>query len=133
MHLDSYALVELLFLVFNIILGWPWTKPYDFGAIHYNASPPWSTITLYGYDDVSFAEMNMNWIPVITVFVIIVFFGTGKEAVNSYRRYLLAVGLGRLFPKLHEEYDPDKRQATSNPTSWGTQNSDKFSHATATW
>ncbi|KAI1021249.1 hypothetical protein LB505_000088 [Fusarium chuoi] len=31
-----------------------------------------------------------------------------KDAMNSYRRGLLCLGFGCLFPKLHEEYDPDR-------------------------
>jgi len=122
--LVPYAPVELLFLIFNILEGWPWTKPYDFYQIHYGGQPPWDTITLFRYDEVSFAEMNMNWIPVITVIVIFLFFGTGKEAINTYRRYLLAVGLGRVIPGLKTEYDPDRRE-NNTTRSWGSQSSEK--------
>ncbi len=131
--LVPYAPVELLFLIFNVILGWPWMKPYDFKAIHYAANPAWSSITLFDYDSVSFAEMNMNWIPVITALVIFFFFGTGKDAINTYRKYLLAIGLGRLFPALRQEYDPDRRTVDGHPPSWGTQHSQQAQETAAVW
>jgi hypothetical protein len=40
-----------------------------------------------------------------------------KEAMNIYRKTLLAFGFGSCFPGLKEEYDPDRRKLTSGASS----------------
>ena len=45
-----------------------------------------------------------RWIWLSCGFVVLVFFGLGRDAVNMYRKNLLAVGLGKLFPCLRLEY-----------------------------
>lgn len=117
--LVPYAPVELLYFGNNISEGWPWTKPYNFNQIHYGLDPfPWDTINFVPGYEVSFALVNVNYIPIITVIPIFWCFGMTKEAVNTYRKLLLAIGLGRAFPRLHEEYDPDRTRNTGSSISW---------------
>lgn len=75
-------------------------SPYDWSAIH---GPHWSDIvkipsggTVY-YDE---------WIHIAVGFAVFIFFGLGKEAVNSYRDWLLKAGAGKIFPSLHRRSPP---------------------------
>lgn len=45
-----------------------------------------------------------RWIWLSCGFVVFVFLGLGRDAVNMYRKNLLAMGLGRCFPSLEEEF-----------------------------
>jgi pheromone a factor receptor len=110
--------VQLLFLVYNVsAFGHP-MKSYNYSQIHFGKNPyPFNFVSFTTSDRVGFIEMNVNYMSVITVIPLFWFFGATKEAINMYREYLLTVGLGRFFPKLHQEYDPDRTQ-TSN-RSWG--------------
>lgn len=105
--------IELLFLAYNLLsLNLP-LKPYDFYQIHHGNNPfPFEFISFTTSDLVGFVDLNSNYMPVITVIPLFWFFGTTKEAINIYREYLLALGLGRWFPKLHDEYDPDRSSST---------------------
>lgn len=49
----------------------------------------------------------MCYLSIATTIPIFIFFGMTKDAMNSYRVVLLFFGLGKVFPQLHEEYDPD--------------------------
>ena len=57
--------------------------------------------------------MNICYVPIITAIPIFVFFGMTKDAMNCYRVILLYVGLGKAFPSLYEEYNPDSRALAS--------------------
>lgn len=116
-----YAPIEAVFCAFNIMMGWPWNSPSSFHYVHFAGLVPWNSIYIMSYENVSFGEMNSSWIPIITAFVIFAFFGTSKEGINTYRRCLVFFGLGRLFPKLRQEYDPDRTRVGSSRFSEGTQ------------
>lgn len=45
-----------------------------------------------------------RWIWLSGGFIVFAFFGFGKDAINMYRTGLLALGLGRVFPSLRQEY-----------------------------
>ncbi|KAL1889361.1 a-factor receptor [Sporothrix stenoceras] len=106
--LVPYTPIITAFCSVNLIEGWPWNFPSDFNTVHYHGPVPYNSISVLSYTDLSFLSLNMSWIPVVSAFIAFVFFGTSKEAINIYREYLLAVGLGRLFPVLQEVYDPDR-------------------------
>jgi pheromone a factor receptor len=43
-----------------------------------------------------------RWILSASAFLVFIFFGLGRDATEMYRGWLLAIGLGRIFPSLHE-------------------------------
>ncbi|CAK7273739.1 a-factor receptor [Sporothrix epigloea] len=106
--LVPYTPVTAAFAAVDIMEGWPWTYPSSFRKVHIDGPVPYNSISILGVQDLSFITLNMSWIPVVSAFVAFVFFGTSKEAINIYREYLLAIGLGHVFPRLHEVYDPDR-------------------------
>ena len=109
--LAPYAAVQMAFLVFNLMLGWPWQTPLTLYSAQND--PRWSIIVPLLYDDVTFVEMNMSWIHVLIAAVIFLWYGTGDEAMSSYRGYLRALGLGRLSPRLGRDHDPSESSAAS--------------------
>jgi pheromone a factor receptor len=48
--------------------------------------------------------MYDRWIWLSCGFLVFVFFGFGKDAVNMYRTGLLAIGMGKIFPALRHDY-----------------------------
>lgn len=119
--LVPYTPISIAFFAIHIIDGWPWNYPSSFDAVHVHGLVPWNSIVVLGYADVGFIIMNFSWIPVVSAFIAFVFFGTSKEAINTYRTYLLALGLGRIFPKLREAYDPDRSPLDSTSSTAATQ------------
>lgn len=105
--------VQFLFLVWNVLsLDFP-LKPYDFNQIHHGQNPyPFGFISFTTSDRMGFIDLNNNYPAIISVAPLFWFFGVTKEAINMYREGLLRLGLGRWFPKLHEEYDPDRSRST---------------------
>jgi pheromone a factor receptor len=116
-----YFPIEMLFLYSNIMNGLHNLQPYNFAKTH--NSPSFTRITYSSYAETDFVEMNHNYIAILTVIPIFWFFGVTKEAVNTYRVYGLALGLGKWFPKLHDEYDPDRTRTgpSTRSWSWGAQ------------
>lgn len=112
--LIPFVPIQLLFLYYNLLaLNLP-LKPYDFKQIHYGNNPyPFNFISFSTSDTIGFIELNRNYVAIITVVPIFWFFGLTKEAINTYRQYLLALGLGKWFPNLNEEYDPDRTGRSS--------------------
>ena len=45
-----------------------------------------------------------RWIWLSCGLLVFVFFGFGKDAINMYRTGLLAIGMGRIFPILRQDY-----------------------------
>ena len=101
--------IQFMFLAYNLVsLNYP-VQSYDFARIHSGQNPyPFTLVSFTTSDQVSFIDLNNNYISTITAVPIFWFFGATKEAINTYRSYLLSIGFGRFFPGLHEEYDPDR-------------------------
>ncbi|KAK7430082.1 hypothetical protein QQZ08_003473 [Neonectria magnoliae] len=100
--------VVIILAMLNIRHASP-LKPYDYDAIHNPIFPyPWNTITYLPSNQLEFAFINNCYIPILSAVPVFVFFGMTKNAMNSYRRGCLHLGLGWFFPMLHEEYDPDR-------------------------
>ncbi|OTA08536.1 hypothetical protein A9Z42_0002400 [Trichoderma parareesei] len=113
--LTPFLPIVLALAVLNIILVHP-LQPFDFHAIH-NHGPgeiPWNAVVYLPSTSISWAYMNICYIPIVTAVPIFAFFGMTKDAMNCYRLVLLSVGLGKLFPRLHEEYNPDSRAMASS-------------------
>lgn len=84
-------------------------KPFDYKAIHEYSFPfPWNTIVYLPSNNIGFAYMNIGYISILSALPVFIFFGMTKDAMNSYRRGLLMFGLGIIFPRLYQEYDPDR-------------------------
>ncbi|KAF7563820.1 hypothetical protein G7046_g288 [Stylonectria norvegica] len=106
--LTPFLPIVITLAVLNILDATPLT-PFDYDTIHNHPFPfKWNTIVYLPSNTVGFAYMNICYIPILSAVPIFIFFGMTKDAMNSYRRGLLKVGLGHVFPGLNEEYDPDR-------------------------
>lgn len=59
-----------------------------------------------------------RWIWLSCGFLVFVFFGFGKDAINIYRTGLLAIGMGRIFPILRQDY---RGSITATISSYGSK------------
>ncbi|KAH8128648.1 hypothetical protein FP744_10008470 [Trichoderma asperellum] len=89
--------------------------PFDFNAIHHHGPDeiPWDTIIYLTSSEIHWSYMNMCYLPIVSTVPIFIFFGMTKDAMNCYRVVLLYLGLGKVFPRLYEEYNPDARVLAS--------------------
>jgi pheromone a factor receptor len=116
--LIPYLPLTIYFSIDNLISSLP-LRAYNFSAAHNPET--WWLVPPVTSDQVGFAFQNVAYIPILTAIPIFWFFGLTKDAVNTYRRYLLVVGVGRLFPRLYQEYDPDARlYATGSSSKWSS-------------
>ena len=109
--------------------------PYSWAAVH---GPDWSTIEFVPADGVIPFD---RWIMIASGFIIFPFFGLGQDAQIMYRKWLLKLGFGKIFPRLYREsptghspHSPTssnansvgsrvrlffhRKQSTGNPFSW---------------
>ncbi|OAA48139.1 a-pheromone receptor PreA [Beauveria brongniartii RCEF 3172] len=94
-------------------------RPFNFNEIHHpKTSLPWETIIFIPSRFNDFGSLNNGYISIFTAVPIFLFFGMTKDAINSYRIVVLYFGLGKIWPNLHNEYDPD-RSATQTASSSG--------------
>ncbi|ROT38797.1 hypothetical protein SODALDRAFT_277871 [Sodiomyces alkalinus F11] len=100
-------------------------EPFDYHRVRNdeNAPYPWNSILLRPSSEINFAFMNNKFISIATAFLVFFLFGATIDARSTYRRYLLAMGFGKLFPRLHEpSYRAAGMNSISNPnTSWATR------------
>src|SRR5690606_14925622 len=101
--LVPYFPVVVTIFVTNIRMMGP-LNPYRYEDAHHSM---WDYIVLMPSTTMNFPLLNQGWIPILTAIPVTIFFGMTKDAMNDYRRVLLLSGLGRFFPRLHCEYDPD--------------------------
>ncbi|KAI6781093.1 uncharacterized protein J7T54_003260 [Emericellopsis cladophorae] len=98
----------LLIFVLNILDMGPATG-YSYERIHAGLPGlPWNSIMLLPSSSLNFAVMNVSWLTIISCGPIFMFFGCTKDAINDYRIVLLKLGLGKIWPKLNQEYAPDR-------------------------
>ncbi|KAL9102231.1 MAG: hypothetical protein Q9163_002591 [Psora crenata] len=69
--------------------------PYSWDLVH---GDDWGDIMLFPTGGVVAFD---RWIQIAFGFAIFLFFGTGQDAKEMYREWLLAIGCGRIFPSLH--------------------------------
>ncbi|KAJ3494171.1 hypothetical protein NLG97_g4252 [Lecanicillium saksenae] len=95
-------------------------EPFDFNQIHHSTTSliPWGAIIFVPSRLIDFGSFNNGYISILTAIPIFLFFGMTKDAMNSYRLILLWFGLGKFWPGLYIEYDPD-RKAMQTSTSAG--------------
>lgn len=110
-----YTILIFIFLYRNIRSGSTWTAPYSFSAVRNN--PLWNKVLYVTSAQAGFPRLQLNYVPILTAVPIFLFFGTTSEAINTWRRALLALGLGRVFPSLNKEYDPDRPRKGSGVSS----------------
>lgn len=97
-------------------------KPFDYNQIHHHAEPfPWNSILYMRSDQIDFVVLNNCYIPILTTIPVFLFFGTTKAAINDYRLAALKLGLGRFWPGLCEEYDPDRPNGSGSFGSTSSQ------------
>ncbi|KAF4968241.1 hypothetical protein FSARC_4332 [Fusarium sarcochroum] len=112
--LVPYLPIVLTLAVLNVLNAFP-LQPFDYDLIHSRMVPhPWSSIVFVPSNGVNFGYLNNCYIDILAAIPVVIFFGMTKDAINSYRHGLLYFGFGRLFPKLQEEYDPDRAAYGSN-------------------
>lgn len=113
--LVPYLPLMLLYFVNNVRYLLP-LDPFDFSAIHDGkvTGVPWNSIILLPSKAIDWASMNDRFSAMLTTIPVFGFFGMSKEALNMYRVYFVALGFGRIWPVLNEEYDPDGRSHYGN-------------------
>lgn len=110
-----YLPMQLAFLYNNIKRGMPWATPVGLSSftqegrdeIDYSPSTvvPWTIMYgTYGY--------------AIEAFIVFLYFGLTKDAHDIYRKYLRALGLGKVFPKINEDWYPSDRPPASLSSMW---------------
>lgn len=86
-------------------------KPYSYWRIHYTDEPyPWDSVVLVPSWMVPFVVMNQPWIPILTTIPIVLFFGMTQDALDTYRRYALALRLDKFWPELRDKGGPNGRR-----------------------
>ncbi|KAJ4141409.1 hypothetical protein NW768_000620 [Fusarium equiseti] len=106
--LIPYLPVVITFAVLNILGASP-LRPFDYDLIHNRTWPyPWSAVILVPSNGFNFVYLNNCYVHILAAVPVVIFFGMTKDAINSYRRGLLYLGLGHVFPNLYEEYDPNR-------------------------
>ncbi|VBB86891.1 Putative pheromone receptor [Podospora comata] len=112
--------LTLIFFVRNLKVGSPWDLSYDFASFHYGPNPfnQWF-VSFTTSEYMNFQQLSISFIPEVTGILLFIPFGTTPEALNSYRRGLLFLGLGYIFPKLREEIPlyPSPSSSRGNSTS----------------
>jgi pheromone a factor receptor len=83
-------------------------NPYSWSRTH-----DWSNSTFFMPS--SSGENFGRWIEVVTGFVVFVSLGLSRDGLLMYRRLLLKVGLGRIFPRLRFSYCQEVRGVLHSP------------------
>ena len=107
--------LQLAFLFNNVRLGMPWAEPFQLSSIHPKG---WNQIDYSPISTVPWSHMYATYAYILEVLVIFLYFGLTKDAHDLYRGYLRALGLGKIFPKLNEEYIPSDRPRASLSSVW---------------
>jgi pheromone a factor receptor len=85
-----YTLWLVVVLCRSINDTYSWSRVHDPAIFHAILKVP------------SFGTVSVDkWVQVATGYVLFFVFGTGSDAYNTYKKMLLAVGLGRIFPGLY--------------------------------
>ncbi|KAK2604557.1 hypothetical protein N8I77_007475 [Diaporthe amygdali] len=113
--LTPYLPLQLVFLYHNIRLGMSWAAPFDLATLHRQG---WNEIDYSPSTTVPWTIMYGTYAYAIGVFIIFLYFGLTKDAHDLYRKYLRALGLGKIFPKLNEEWFPSDQPPASLSSMW---------------
>ncbi|CRK30483.1 hypothetical protein BN1708_005141 [Verticillium longisporum] len=122
--LIPYLPLQLAHAVLNGLSSFP-LQPFDFHKIRYEAAPfPWDSIVFMPSTQVPWIFLNNKYIPILTTVVIFIYFGITVDARRMYRHVVLAMGLGSMFPRLHNSdgYNfSDQSGSRSGTGSWGAR------------
>lgn len=110
-----YCPLQLVFLFNNLRVGWPWARTYNLAQLH---PPGWAEIDYSPSTAVSFVSMYINYVVFLEVVVFFVYFGGTMDAHEMYRKYLRALGLNKVFPRLNEQWHPSDQPPTTLKTLW---------------
>lgn len=113
--LTPWLPMQLVFLYNNIIAGMPWKEPFDLPSVH---SEGWNQIDYAPISTVPWSHLYATYAYALEVLVVFLYFGLTKDAHDLYRENLRALGLGKIFPKLNEEYFPSDRPPASLSNMW---------------
>ena len=87
--------------------------PYSWELVH---GPGWSHPVFFpSFGTVSFDR----WIQIAAGFALFPFFGLGRDAQSMYRKALLKMGFGKMFPRLYHQ-SPATTLSSSSTSSRGT-------------
>ena len=109
-----------LYVLFANFLGPP-LLPYSWDLVH---GPDWQDIVLIPTGGEVYYD---RWIQIALGFGVFIFFGLGQDAQTMYRKWLLKIGFGRIFPGLHRQ--PNRRAilpTSSQPDSFGSRTRSYF-------
>ena len=101
--------LPLQFYILYVNLSYP-RHPYSWSHVH---GPSWSQIVKVPTGGQVIFD---RWIRVGSGLLIFVFFGLGKDAMGMYRKWLVKMGLAKVFPSLTS---PRSMQQPSGSTSQG--------------
>jgi pheromone a factor receptor len=101
-----YTPVSIYFFYINVNIDW---LSYDWTAIH---SPDhwWTIIYLPALGPRTFD----CYVPIAMSIFVFFYFGMGGDALEIYRKWMLNVGLGRLFPSLKQEFVRNRKGSWSS-------------------
>ena len=88
----------------NSVVGF---LPYSWEAVH---GPHWNDIELFPAGGTVLFD---RWIQIAVGFALFPFFGLGQDAQTMYRKWLLKIGFGKVFPCLHRQTSASHRQGSS--------------------
>lgn len=91
--------------------------PYSWDEVHGDYSDTVLRVPVFGQ------IAPENWVQVATGYVFFFIFGTGKDAYNLYKKMLLAIGLGKIFPSLYVMSESGSGTPSSfvSARSWGSR------------
>jgi pheromone a factor receptor len=106
-----YTPVSIYFFYINLSIPW---LPYSWSAIH-DPSSWWTVIYL--------PELGVRtfdaWVSIAMAVFVFTYFGMGGDALDTYRKWMVKIGLGDCFPRLKE---PRRRaQVRGEERSWTSQ------------
>lgn len=107
--------LQLMFLFNNVKMGRPWAAPFDLATVHRDG---WDQIDYSPISTVPWTHMYGTYAYAFESLVVFLYFGLTKDAHDLYREYLRALGLGKIFPKLNQEYFPSDQPPASLSSMW---------------
>lgn len=87
--------IPLQFYALYVNSAEPPLLPYSWDLVH---SPQWQDIMLVPTGGKVYYD---RWIQIALGFAVFFFFGLGQDAQTLYRKWLLKIGFGRIFPGLN--------------------------------
>lgn len=107
--------MQLVFFYSNLSTGMPWDQPFRLPSIHPEG---WDQIDYSPISTVPWSHLYGTYVYALEILIIFLYFGLTKDAHDLWREYLRALGLGKIFPKLNEEYVPSDRPPASLSSTW---------------